>query len=105
MLVYHLKANGPLFSNKSNIRSELKGALEDVADWSQRRIRKLTPVATGRLRSGWVIAVRSSGVRIDNSVPYSTYVEKRVGMVRETIPAIRDRLKQVVSKSITEILE
>lgn len=92
MFSYHIKASGPLFEKHGITKQILNSALEETADWAQNRIRNLTPVKTGRLKAGWVILTTRSAIRIDNSTPYTPYVEKRVGMVSKTVPDVQAKL-------------
>lgn len=105
MFDYTLTASGPLFNkNGLDLDKLLNKAVDETADWSQNRIRRLTPVDTGALRSGWVVTPTAKlGVRIDNPVLYAPYIERRVGMVSQNIPAIKDRLASNISKQIDKI--
>lgn len=103
-----IKFEGPLFNNDNNFKKGLKEALEETGEWAQNRIERLTPVRTGRLKSGWKVSSRTVGYRasliVDNDVPYSPFVEKKVGMVRQNIPAINKKLKETVENKIKDII-
>ena len=104
MFNYNIKTSGPIFSNKGfGLDKMLNKAIDETADWSQNRIRRLTPIDTGALRSGWLVSRESIGVRIDNPVLYAPFIEKRVGMVSQNIPAIRKKLASNISKYVDKI--
>lgn len=104
MFDYNIKASGPLFSSKGlGLEVMLQKALKETADWSQNRIQRMTPVDTGNLRSGWLTTPYKTGIRIDNPVLYAPFIERRVGMVSQNIPAIEKRLASNLSKIVDKI--
>lgn len=103
MFNYSIKASGPLFDGKGVTKKILNEALEETAEFAKNRIKNVTPVRTGALKSGWLTTVNRKSVTISNSVFYTPYVEKRVQMVSKTIPAIEVNLQQNVSKGINKL--
>ncbi|UKO99367.1 HK97 gp10 family phage protein [Nostoc sp. UHCC 0870] len=103
MISYHIKASGPLFKNKNITKEIIQEALEETADWAQNRLRNRTPVKTGKLKAGWYVAPSKSSIRLDNPTSYSSFVEKRVGMVAKTTPEVKEQLNQILLKKTNKL--
>ena len=102
MFSYSFKTKGPLF--KGNIiKPLLDEAIQDAADYGQGLIQDRSPVRTGRLRAGWNNSVTRSSIKIDNPVFYTKYQERRVGMVRRTLPELNTRLKENIVKQTDKL--
>ena len=103
MFSYSFKTKGSLFNKGNNIKSLLNEAIQDTSNYGQGIIKDRSPVLTGKLRDGWKTSSTRSSIRIDNPVPYTIYQEKKVGMVRRSIPEIQKRLQSNISKGTDKL--
>ncbi|MEA5625311.1 HK97 gp10 family phage protein [Nostoc sp. UHCC 0251] len=103
MFSYNIKTNGPLFKQGNDVKDLIQEALEDTASWGQNRLKDRSPVRTGALKAGWYVSLTKSSIRIDNPVPYTKYVEKKVEMVYMTAPEMESRLLGNVNKIIGKL--
>jgi hypothetical protein len=103
MFSYNIKTNGPLFKQGNDAKHLMQEALEDTASWGQNRLKDRSPVRTGALKAGWYASLTKSSIRIDNSVPYTQYVEKKVEIVYKTLPEIESRLMGNVNNIIGKL--
>jgi hypothetical protein len=103
MFSYNVKTNGLLFKQGNNVKDLIQEALEDTTSWGQNRLKDRSPVDTGALKAGWYTSLGKSSIRIDNPVPYTQYVEKKVEMVYRTVPEMEARLKGSISNIIGKL--
>lgn len=82
----------------------LKTLVNDVGDETLSRVKDKTPVASGRLRDGWVLDKTDTAFQLSNDVPYAGYVEEGttdnapVGMLATTVLEIPDMIDQHLNK-------
>ncbi|MEH1858035.1 MAG: HK97 gp10 family phage protein [Nostoc sp.] len=103
MFDYTIKASGPLFDDKFTTKKILETALKETADFAKNRVKDVTPVKTGALKSGWLTTVNRKSVTLSNSVIYAPFVEKKVQMVNRSLPVINENLQQNIAKGINKL--
>lgn len=103
MINFKIDKTGPLFEDSIRIDKLIDEAIEDTADYAQNRVRNLTPVRTGRLRAAWNIRPISNKLSILNDLAYAPFIERKVGMVRQNIPAIEKELGRNINKAIDRL--
>lgn len=93
-----------LFSGNAN--PAIARALEVAKADGLLALQFVTPVDTGRLKSGWSIQTAGRGLRISNPTPYSTYVEmgtrkmRAQPMVSYALPHIQSVFRQALIKEL-----
>lgn len=102
MITSHIKFSGSLFQ-KGITKKIIQESIQETADWTQNRLRNRSPVRTGALKAGWYVTPGSNYVKLDNPVPYTKYVEAKVGMVAKTVPEVRTKLSEILLKNTNKL--
>lgn len=69
---------------------------KDVATEFFERVKRRTPVITGRLRDGWQLKTTNTSFTVSNAVPYADFVENGTpkmaprGMLKTTVSELTD---------------
>jgi hypothetical protein len=89
------------------LQEEVLAGMRESIFLAEATVKPLTPVRTGRLRSGWTPAVelvRGTPVqfqgRLTNAVPYAGYVEQRRFMLRTTVGRIQGQVHTILAHAV-----
>lgn len=99
-----VQLTGPLLTNGPQLTKEIiSDSLKETAAFAKGLIAGRTPVRTGNLQKNWETSIYQDRLEVDNPVNYGIYVEKRVEMVKRSIPEIQDHYQQSLSKNFKRL--
>lgn len=101
-----IKAEGPLHETPiRSFRQAVSDAMDQTRNYALGVLKARTPVDTGRLRNGWYTqSNRWNQFYWANTTPYSSFVERRVGMSARSVPEIERHMANALSKHIEQDL-
>lgn len=95
---------GPLLTKGPQLTREIiSDSLKETADFAKGLIAERTPVRTGTLQKNWETSIYQDKLEVSNPINYGIYVEKRVEMVKRSIPDIQNQYSKTLSSNLKRL--
>ncbi|MBD2060504.1 HK97 gp10 family phage protein [Oculatella sp. FACHB-28] len=112
-MVNKVQLIGPLLTKGPQLTKEIiSDSLKETAAFAKGLIAGRTPVRTGTLQKNWEVttserqwetSIYQNRLEVSNPINYGIYVEKRVEMVKRSIPDIQNHYSRSLSQNLKRL--